>query len=128
MTKNKWMLYLNSLLSIIGIVILMLDWNMTNEFNIEAPYIFAALGLLLLNCFRQMNPTFRSRKIVNVTNNLLLLGLITFNLYSILILSFGVGFTGRDYPFIMIIAGMYHFVFIPFIVYDLGFNYKQTSK
>jgi hypothetical protein len=128
MISAKLIKNINILLSITGIIILVFDLSITNEFDFESPYIFSVLGLLILNIFRQINSKIKSRKLINVLNNLLLLVLITFNLYSLLIMSFGVGFMGRDYPFIMTIAGIYNFVFIPFVIYDLGFDEKKRSE
>jgi predicted neutral ceramidase superfamily lipid hydrolase len=120
MPKTKLNKDLNIIFSVIGIGLILLDYYAIKEFHFEGGFVLLITFLLLINITRLLIEKLRANKLVNVTSNVIMLGFVTFNLYSLILLSFGVAFIGRDYPIIMIIALAYNIIFAPIILFDFG--------
>jgi predicted neutral ceramidase superfamily lipid hydrolase len=120
MPKTKLNKDLNIIFSVIGIGLILLDYYAIKEFHFEGGFVLLLTFLLLINITRLLIEKLRANKLLNVTSNVIMLGFVTFNLYSLILLSFGVAFIGRDYPIIMIIALAYNIIFAPIILFDFG--------
>lgn len=120
MPKTKLNKDLNIIFSVIGIGLILLDYYAIKEFHFESGFVLLITFLLLINITRLLIEKLRANKLVNVTSNVIMLGFVTFNLYSLILLSFGVAFIGRDYPIIIIIALAYNIIFALIILFDFG--------
>lgn len=125
MPKINLIRKINITLSTLGLIILVFDLKVTNEFKMESAYVIGVFTLLIFNIYSQLKSSIRSVTLIKKITNTCMLALVSYNLFTVLILSFGVGFTGREFPLIMTITALYNFIFVLFIIYDLGLNQKN---
>ena len=88
-------------LSITAICILLFDYFISNEFFIERGYLDIFIFLLILNISRIVFESKIRIHAIGIFTNICLLGFLLYNIQILLILCFGIGFTGRDFPLIM---------------------------
>jgi glucan phosphoethanolaminetransferase (alkaline phosphatase superfamily) len=122
MSINNKIRKVNLLLSFLGCLILFIDVTKTKEFGIEPFFLVSFISILIFNFLRQIIQSLRQNKTLSYIVNILLLVILTFSLYSLLIISFGIEFIGRSYPMIVIISLLYNISHILILLYDFGKN------
>ncbi|NOQ73302.1 MAG: hypothetical protein GQ574_14955 [Crocinitomix sp.] len=115
-------------LSIAAISILFIDFFVINEFYIERGYLDVFSFLLILNIGRLALKNKIESRVFTLFVNLGLLGFLFYNLPTLAILCFGIGFTGRSFPLIMGLAIIVNLVFIGVLMIELINLIKTKAK
>jgi hypothetical protein len=119
---------LNIGLSIAIICVLFVDFFGANEFNIERGYIDVFSFLLILNICRLALQNRIQFRVIGMFINLILLGILFYSLLVFVILSFGIGFTGRSFPKILGLSIVVGFVFISVLMNETIRLIKSKNK
>ena len=93
-----------SIITVAIIIMLLIDFFILDEFKMEPIFLFSFSLLLLLNLFRFNLNRLSKNRTIYILSTLIISGFICFNFYLLTILSFGIGFTGRDYPATMSVS------------------------
>lgn len=96
--------FYNFIFTVLAILILVIDYFYTTEFNIESSFLILGLSLLCLNLLRLIFWTRFEHFKGGILVNLGLIVLLLYGIPELAYVSFGVGFTGRDIPIILGIA------------------------
>jgi len=114
--------------SVIVICILFIDFFVTNEFHIERGYLYVFAFLLILNICRLTLGNKIQAYVIGICINLSLLGFLIYSAAILVILSFGIGFTGRNFPLIMGLSIIVNLGFIGVLMIETMKLIKTKTK
>jgi hypothetical protein len=126
---NKFLRSVNIFFSLLSIVLLLTDYFITTEFFLEPAFtvmtiLFFGLNILRLTVWKSFYPV-----LFDILMNIAIAALLLFDLRMLSIFLFGVGFTGRETPFIMTAAVFHIYGYLLLILVNTVYIlFRPSSK
>lgn len=114
-------------LSLVTISVLIFDFVITKELTIERGYLDIFVFFLALNIFRLLRSNNEKHLVAGLIINFVLLGFLVHGIFMLLILSFGIGFTGRSFPSIMIASWLLNLILMIVLGIESNFLSKKLG-
>ena len=121
--------YFGVFISVIGLIILLYDFFLTDEFRLEGSYVISLSVIVFLNSVRLFHSKLNKDIRLAALFNTILISLLGYNNWILFLIMFGNGYFGKENPPIFDLAILVNSIMILFIMIEcVTFIKNRESK
>ena len=120
--------YFGVFISLIGLIVLLYDFFLTDEFRLESSYVASLSFAIIINSVRLLHPKLNRNIGLAILSNSILLGFLGYTIWMLFWTMWGNGYFGRENPLISDLAISLNSIMILFMMIEFVIFIKSREN